>query len=131
MLSAGEVMKTDQAGRVRTPRARQEELLDEFERGGVSGAKFAAVVGVKYQTFAAWVKRRRKERGGSQPAPMKGKSAIGWVEAVIEKHQLSNVDEALVIHLPGGTRIEVKTFTQATLAAQLIKLLAEGQPATC
>jgi hypothetical protein len=34
--------------------ARHKCLLDEFERGGLSGAKFAALAGVKYSTFAAW-----------------------------------------------------------------------------
>ena len=40
--------------------ARAEALLDEFERSGLSGPKFAALVGIKYQTFAAWSARRRK-----------------------------------------------------------------------
>jgi DNA-binding transcriptional regulator YiaG len=60
---AAEVLKTDVLGRVKTPRARQEALLDEFERSGVSGQKFAALVGVNYQTFATWVQRRRRARG--------------------------------------------------------------------
>ena len=57
------VLKTDVLGRVKTPRARQEALLDEFERSSVSGLKFAALVGVNYQTFATWVQRRRRARG--------------------------------------------------------------------
>ena len=59
-----EILKTDLMGRVRTPKARREALLEEFERSGVSGTKFAALVGVNYQTFASWVQQRRKERGG-------------------------------------------------------------------
>ncbi len=57
---ANEVLKTDVLGRVRTPRARQEALLDEFERSGVSGAKFAELAGINYQTFATWAQRRSK-----------------------------------------------------------------------
>jgi len=38
----------------RTPEQR-ERILDEYERSGLSGPKFAAVCGVKYQTFAAWL----------------------------------------------------------------------------
>ena len=54
------ILKTDALGRVRTPAARREQLLDEFERSGVSGAKFAELTGLKYQTFASWVQERRK-----------------------------------------------------------------------
>ena len=46
------LLKQDVRGRVRTPRKRREALLDEFERSGLSGPKFAALVGVKYQTLA-------------------------------------------------------------------------------
>ena len=52
------VLKTDTKGRVHTPPARREQLLDEFERSGLSGTKFAELAGLKYQTFAAWAARR-------------------------------------------------------------------------
>jgi transposase len=58
-----EVLKTDGLGRVKTPKERREALLDEFERGGMSGTKFAEFVGVKYQTFASWRQKRRRQRG--------------------------------------------------------------------
>ena len=58
-----EVLKSDAMGRVRTPRVRREALLVEFEKSGVSARKFAALVGVNYQTFASWVQARRKARG--------------------------------------------------------------------
>lgn len=48
-------------GRVRTPAHRGETLLDEFEKSGLSGAKFAALSGIKYQTFAKWVQQRRRK----------------------------------------------------------------------
>ena len=50
-----EVLKSDALGRVRTPRARREALLLEFEKSGVSAKKFAALVGVNYQTFASGI----------------------------------------------------------------------------
>jgi hypothetical protein len=40
------VLKTDKLGRVQMPAERREQLLDEFERSGLSGKKFAALVGV-------------------------------------------------------------------------------------
>jgi len=42
-IAAGEkVIKTDELGRMKTPAARRESLLDEFERSGLSEAKYAA-----------------------------------------------------------------------------------------
>ena len=38
-----EVLKTDVLGRVHTPRARREALLEEFERSGVSGKAWRVV----------------------------------------------------------------------------------------
>jgi len=64
MIKADEVvLKTDNRGRVQTPAARREQLLDEFERSGLSGQEFAKLVGVKYSTFATWARRRRRARG--------------------------------------------------------------------
>jgi hypothetical protein len=45
-----EIFKTGQLGRVRVPQERQEALLNEFERSGLSGAKFAALWGVKVRS---------------------------------------------------------------------------------
>jgi hypothetical protein len=42
------------------PARRREALLDEFEKSGASGAKFARLAGIKYATFAGWVLKRRK-----------------------------------------------------------------------
>ena len=65
-----EVLKTDVLGRVHTPKARREALLEEFERSGVSGQKFAALVGVNYQTFASWVQKPRAAPAASTYAPL-------------------------------------------------------------
>src|SRR5436190_2235431 len=95
------LLKQDARGRVRTPAKRREALLDEFERGGVSGAKFAALVGVKYSTFAAWMCARRKKlavvpktRGTALalPAP----SSLRLVEAVVAAEAKAMSDEVSV-----------------------------------
>ena len=57
------LLKTDTGGRVRTSPERREAVLDEFERSGLSGMRFAAGYGLKYPTFAGWVLRRKKQRG--------------------------------------------------------------------
>lgn len=84
MIKADEaVLKTDKLGRMQTPAARREQILDEFERSGLSGKKFAAVVGVKYPTLATWAQKRRRERG--MPPALKRSKPVRLLEAVVEK----------------------------------------------
>jgi len=60
-IPTGEVvLKQDVLRRVKTPKARREQLLDEFERSGLPGLKFAKLAGIKYQTFATWMQKRRR-----------------------------------------------------------------------
>ena len=49
---------------MKTSKARRERLLNEFERSGLPGLKFAELAGIKYQTFATWAQKRRRQRGG-------------------------------------------------------------------
>jgi transposase-like protein len=56
---ASEILKSDKLGCVQVPPERREAILDEFERSGMSGIAFARHHGIKYQTFAAWRKRRK------------------------------------------------------------------------
>jgi hypothetical protein len=83
------LLKTDGLGRVRTRAARRESLLDEFERSGLSGAKFAALVGIRYPTFATWAQRRRRQRGGyvGTNVPTPATCKVRWLEAVVEQAQ--------------------------------------------
>ena len=128
MESTDQVLKQDAAGRVWTPRERREALLNEFERSGAPASKFAAEIGVKYQTFANWVQRRRKERsvgsGAHEQVPMvcRGRS---WVEATVENVEAER-RRALVVHLPGGARAEVADAAQAVVAAHLLRALGGG-----
>ena len=62
MDQTDQVLKVDAAGRVWTPRAKREEVLDELERSGMAAVKFAAFIGVKYPTLASWVQKRRRQR---------------------------------------------------------------------
>jgi hypothetical protein len=123
--NAGAVLRSDAMGRVRTPAARRRELLEEFERSGLSGKKFAALVGVKYSTFAFWLQdRRRRERAGRPPK--EAADTVRWLEAVVEKAQSGGVASgALVLALPGGARMEVGDAHQAVLAAALLRSLAQ------
>ena len=127
-----EILKTDAMGRVRTPKARREALLAEFERSGVSGQKFAALVGVNYQTFASRVQQWRRQRG-EYPSAAKGAEVLRLVEAVVEAgSDAAGVvmgPEVLRVELPSGARLEIGGGRQAALAAALLRALAgEGGP---
>ncbi|MGH7989340.1 MAG: IS66 family insertion sequence element accessory protein TnpA [Limisphaerales bacterium] len=122
------ILKTDVLGRVKTPAARREELLDEFERSGLTGQKFAELVGLKYQTFATWAQKRRRQRG-AYPAVKRPKQ-LRWLEAVAEPNlglaPTSGDKSSLVLELPGGVKIEIKDVQQAALAAALLRALAKS-----
>lgn len=124
------VLKTDTKNRVRTPRERRETLLDEFERSGLSGARFAALIGIKYQTFANWRQKRRRDRRGagemSEPCVVRGEangSAVRWLEAVAAPKRPGQPG-SLRVHLPGGAHVEIADRSQAMLAAELLRVLA-------
>ena len=68
MELASEILKVDEAGRVRTPPEKREALLVEFDRSGMTGAQFARFVGVRYSTLMNWLQRRCKEAGQSEGA---------------------------------------------------------------
>lgn len=59
-----------------TPRELRDAVLDEFERSGMPATQFAALLGVKYPTFASCVQQRRKSRGDAK--------SLQWVEAMVE-----------------------------------------------
>ena len=121
------ILKSDARGRVLTPANRREALLEEFERSGLSGIKFAALSGLKYSTFANWVQARKRQRGLAQPqpkSPPKG-TPVAWLEAVVHPLPSAGAGRAgsLVLHLPGGARVEIAAVDHIPLAAALVRAL--------
>jgi hypothetical protein len=120
------ILKTDSRGRVRTPPERREALVAEFERSGLSATKFSAMVGVRYQTFATWVQRRKgRRRGVGRP---RGSKAVRFAEVVPHVVPSEAGSGALRIVLPGGASFDVVERSQVALAAQLLKALGCGTP---
>lgn len=132
----GRVLKTDVLGRVKTGVRQREAMLDEFERSGLSGTKFAAVAGVNYQTFASWVQKRRRatgayNNGSKKPATRKttvrgvpALPVLGWVEAAVEQPAAPVAKNAVLrLELPGGASVLIADEGQAALAAELLKKL--------
>ena len=121
------VLKQDVLGRVKTPKARREQLLDEFERSGLPGLKFAELAGIKYQTFATWAQKRRRKRGDYAAGKITAaKKSVQWLEAVLAQPPGVVVKTGplfLVLHLPGGVRVELSDVKQVELAAALVRAL--------
>jgi hypothetical protein len=121
------ILKQDVLGRVKTPKARREQLLDEFERSGLPGLKFAELAGINYQTFATWVQKRRRQRGDYAAGRITAtKKSVQWLEAVLAPPPGSVVKTgglSLVLHLSGGVRVEISDVKQVELAAALVRAL--------
>jgi hypothetical protein len=117
----GAILRTDARGRVHTPKARQERLLEEFARSGLSGPKFAKLAGIKYQTFAAWVLRRRQRAVAAPPA--KPPEPVRWLEAVVEPAATTPNQNGVALLLPGGARLELSEPKQLPLLVALLRAL--------
>ena len=133
MQSGSEVLKLDVRGRAWTPRERRDAVLDEFERSGMSGAQFARLSGIKYQTLMTWIKKRRKAAGGAVPevhlgSAVSGTGAIELFEAEVRPEGgaiRGREVSGLAIELPGGSRIVVGSPMQLQMAAELVAMVAQ------
>lgn len=121
MNETTEILKVDEAGRVRTPREKQEALLDAYEGSGMTGMQFARHVGVKYPTLMNWVQRRRREQGGSDRS---ASSDSRWIEAVVENGGAGGV----VAEVPGGLVLRINGRAEAGVAAEVLRSLGYGRP---
>jgi transposase-like protein len=101
-------------------RQRREELLDEFERSGMTGAQFARAIGLKYQTFAFW-RQQRQKRKPALTSPTPQKTTVEWLETVIDKASASAPGSALVVRLPSGAAIELANASHAAMAAAFLR----------
>jgi hypothetical protein len=120
-----EILKQDSLGRVRTPRARQEAILGEFDRSGMSGQQFAQYLGINYQTFATWVQKRRKRQRAVSSVPHA--PALQWVEAEVgTSAERDQPDACLVVELGRGAVLRVGDEKEAKLAAALLGYLGVG-----
>jgi hypothetical protein len=104
----------DAKGRVRTSKKQRLVILSEFARSGLSAARFARQTGLKYSTFALWVQRYRRRSRPERKAPLR------LLEAVVTP---SPASPAVLLHLPGGARVELRQASQLPLVAALVRAL--------
>ena len=122
--AASSLLKTDVLGRTRRTREQRERIVDEYERSGLSGPKFAALCDVKYQTFATWLQRRKRRRNAypRRKASRKTAAQIQWLEASVEPDAPS-ILTGLLLQLPGGVRAQISSEDHIDLAAALVRAL--------
>ena len=113
-----EILKVDSQGRVQVPKKRREALLEEFDRSGMTGAAFARHYGIRYTTFAYWLRARRIKQ--QQPRRKAGEKFL-LIEAKPEES--SSGQESLDVELPNGCKVSVHSRNEAELAAVLINSL--------
>jgi len=81
-------------GRLRITKEQRETLLDAFVSSGLSGTRFAATHGIKYQTFATWVQKRR--HGAPRNAYIKYTTFTGWIQQSRKAAAQQEVEEDVV-----------------------------------
>ena len=136
MNDEAKILKADTRGRVRVPVERREELLNEFERSGVSAMRFAKMVGINYATFANWRQKRRNTKTQGHEAA--GEELVGagrpvrLFEAFMEPGKSGVVGSGgLVIELSSGARVVVDSPAQLRLAAELLGMLGQTTRRAC
>jgi transposase-like protein len=121
-----EILKSDARGRVRYSAEHRQRVLEEFERSGMSGAKFAQYAGVKYGTFAHWAQRRRREKADGRAKATEAKGAMQLIEAVVSRSKEGEPAlTGLELELAGGMRLRIRDLGQLKLAAALLRELGQ------
>ena len=113
----------DTRGRMRISKEQRGQILDEFERSGVSGAEFARRSGLKYSTLAGWRHRHGRSHRPGRLRPVR------LLEAVLPTAPVP-ASKALPVLLPGGARLEIACAAQIPLAVALLREL-EKPAAAC
>lgn len=120
-LASQEILKVDSRGHIQIPPERRQALLEEFDRSGMSGAAFCRHYGLKYNTFAHWIRARRKKQERKEE---KGERRFLMIEA---KPEAPSNDECLRVDLPNGCHLSIHSMKEAELAAALIRSLGTGK----
>lgn len=122
------ILKTDALGRVRMPDDKREMILDRFEQSGMSGKAFAAQLGIKYQTFASWMQKRRRQRGDYPEVEDKTiKTSVTLFEAVVESADSCPSSFGIEIESSHGVRIRLRDRNDIALAIAFLGELKNAQ----
>lgn len=116
------ILRADTLSRVRTPAAKREQILAEFDRSGLSGARFARLHGINYQTLMNW--KRKRSAASSPNAATSNPTAdpIGHFATRLGLREVRiGADCGLEVEIGSGVRLRIETPEQAELAGRLIR----------
>ena len=116
--SVSSIIRSASDGRLRFTPAHRQELLDAFDRSGLSAMAFARSHGVCYQTFIAWQRKRREL--ATLPVTHSGPA---FAEVFVAERQSACPSAALRVILPCGSIIEIASRTAVPLAIELLSTL--------
>ena len=119
MPGGAPLLKIDAKGRVWTPAEKRAEILREVDRSGASGVEFARLIGVKYPTFAGWIRRRGARPGDGRRRGRPKKEPVQFVEATIP----GRPTEPVVVELPREVRVRITAAGQIPLVLELLRSL--------
>ncbi len=113
------IIRAGSDGRLRFTPAQRQELLDAYNRSGLSAMAFARSHGVCYQTFIAWHRKRRKQ--ATLPPTHSGPA---FAEVLVTDRQPACPSAALRVILPCGSIIEIASRAALPLAVELLSTLS-------
>jgi len=111
------IIRTGSDGRLRYSPDQRQALLDAFDRSGMSAMSFSREHGVHYQTFIAWIRKRRQK---SSPSEIEGP---GFAEVLLNGREPAPPTGGLRIVLPCGAMLEVGSRAALPLAVELLNTL--------
>jgi len=112
------IIRSASDGRLRFTPAQRQELLDAFDRSGLTAMAFARGHGVCYQTFIAWQRKRREQL--TIPPTHSGQA---FAEVLVADRQPACPSAALRVILPCGSIIEIASRAAVPLAIELLSTL--------
>lgn len=111
------IIRTGSDGRLRYSPDQRQALLDAFDRSGMSAMSFTRQHGVQYQTFIAWIRKRRQD---TTPSEMSGPA---FAEVLLNGREPAPRADGLRIVLPCGAMLEVGSRAALPLAVELLNTL--------
>lgn len=107
--------KRGEGGRRLTGRERIATLLAQYDASGLSMAAFARREGLKYPTFAGWVKKRAGQTAPTSPTAPRSASPMAVRFAEVRLPPLGGEAAGLSVTLPDG--LVLRGNDPVTLAA--------------
>lgn len=121
------IIKSDVRGRLHYSKEQRSALVKAFETSGLSGPRFAALHGVKYQTMANWIQKRKRAVASGTPG-LPCPAFLSLVPAELEAAAIAGAGRAMEVLLPGGAKLVITAPDQVQLAVALIRALENPRP---